>query len=101
MNKKSSLTKASHIIEETLKNLKADRSFKVYPIWKQWPQIVGETIAAKCEATYVQGKILVVTVTNSVWMNELGFQKRQILEKIKELIPESTVEDIRFQLKRE
>lgn len=93
----------SHIkdlIEGQLKNASIQKSYKAYPIWKNWEAIVGPAIAQKTNPDLVRGKTLVVSVENSVWMQELQLQKNNILEKIRSLSLEHPIEDIRFRLQR-
>ena len=63
-----------------------------------WDRIVGEDIAVHARPFVVRGEILWLNVSDSVWMQQLQFQKMTILERIKQLLPGSSINDIRFQL---
>lgn len=99
-SKKSNLTRLDTILSQCLKNLNLEENVRVYPIWKKWGEIMGETIASKTHPDYITGKTLVVSVTHPTWMNELQMQKRIILEKIRNLNLDFPLEDIRFRLKK-
>lgn len=99
--KKPSLIRIDELLQSSLSHLKLNDTFKVYPIWKNWAQIVGPAIASKTEAQYIQGSVLFVSVVNSVWMNELERQKNAILSKVAHFSPEIAINDIRFRIKKE
>jgi predicted nucleic acid-binding Zn ribbon protein len=98
MNKKSSFDEISELISTAVKNLEPDKNIKVYPIWKNWKEIVGEKTASKSNPLMIRGNILIIEVENSVWMNEIQFQKEEILEKIKKV--DLKVEKIKFLIKK-
>ena len=63
-----------------------------------WDRIVGEDIAVHAQPFVVRGKTLWLNVSDSVWMQQLQFQKMTILERIKQVLPGSSITDIRFQI---
>ena len=88
------------ILAGTFKNLNLEEKFRVYPVWKKWNEIVGETIAQKAQPDYVSGQTLVVSVVHPAWMNELQMQKALLLEKINSLDSSIDIRDIRFRLRK-
>lgn len=101
MESKNPFTPIDQILKKSLKDLQLEETFQVYPIWKNWSSLLGVTIASKSQPDYMMGKTLVVSVENSVWMNELQLQKNKLLEKINQLALDSPIADIRFRLKTE
>lgn len=100
MSKKASLIPIGEILEKTLRSLPVTETFGVYPIWKNWELLVGSKVAAKTSPDYVQNKVLFVSVENSVWLNQLNFEKGALLAKITSLNPENEITDIRFRLRK-
>jgi hypothetical protein len=49
---------------------------------RQWPDIVGEPIAAHTRPDQVRFKKLYVLVHNSVWLQQLTFLKPVLLDKV-------------------
>lgn len=94
-------TSIQDILKTTFKEIKCDETFKVYPIWSRWKEIVGETIAAKTEPHYVKGETLYVGVAHPVWMTELQATKKNLLDRLKELNLVQGINDIKFQLKKQ
>ncbi len=69
-------------------------------IWEVWKRVVGPDVARNAwPASFWQGNILLVVVTNSVWMQQLSFQKVEILARLNGFLPEEAIlKDIRFRL---
>lgn len=98
--RKQSPTLVADILKKTLKNLNLEEKIKVYHLWKNWAQVVGESIADKSSPDYIMASKLYVSVSSPAWMQELGFQKKLLLEKIKQIPDVPVVTDIVFRLKR-
>lgn len=97
---KQSPTLVADILKRTLKNLNLEDKIKVYHLWKNWGEVVGNAIAQKSSPDYVAGGRLYVSVTSAAWMQELTFQKAWLLEKIKAIPDIPEIRDIVFRLKR-
>ncbi len=67
-------------------------------IWSKWKEIVGEIIAENAWPWYFRGEdVLVVAVSNNIWMHQLSFERNIIIENINALLPkESHVSEIVF-----
>ncbi len=63
-----------------------------------WRQAAGEQLAARTRATTVRRGVLEVLVGNSTLAQELGFQKKDLLRRLAELIPEENIRDLRFRV---
>ena len=51
-------------------------------IWRVWKEVVGQTYAENAQPSKIRKKQLTVTVSNSIWLQELTFFKDIILEKL-------------------
>ena len=63
-----------------------------------WKNAAGEKLAQQCRTGNVQRGILEVHVGNSAVLQELTFQKRQLLKKLTTLIPSYKIKDLRFRV---
>lgn len=63
-----------------------------------WRQAAGEKIAARTRATVVRRGVLEVLVANSTLAQELGFQKRAMVERLADLLPDEQIRDVRFRV---
>lgn len=63
-----------------------------------WSESVGELASRYTRAGLVRRGTLEVTVANSVLVQELTFQKQQILAKLAELLPDHAIRDLKFRV---
>ena len=69
-----------------------------YRLQKQWKTIVGEATAAHTWPTRIKFHKLHVLVDNSVWLHQLTYLKRSLVEKIQAEMTELSVDDIIFRI---
>ena len=69
-----------------------------YRLQKQWKTLVGEATAAHTWPTRIKFHKLHVLVDNSVWLHQLTYLKRSLLEKIQSEMTELSVDDIIFRI---
>ena len=62
-----------------------------------WDELVGPQIAHHAQPQVIRGKVLWINVSDSVWIQQLQFQKIMILEQINRNI-DTSIEDIRFSI---
>ncbi len=86
------------VLERLLGSLNLGLKVKQYRIWDVWNSVVGEAIARQAQPQQMRAMVLWVTVTNSTWMQQLEFMKRQIIERINQRIGEQVIRDIRFRI---
>tara|TARA_B100001123_G_C14375618_1_gene656738 strand:- start:171 stop:449 length:279 start_codon:yes stop_codon:yes gene_type:complete len=67
-----------------------------HSIHNNWKKIVGEKIAEATEVNNIRNKVLYIKTKSPAWRTELTFQKKEIITKIKEEIPEIKLREIRF-----
>ena len=65
-------------------------------IFSNWEHIVGEHLAKVCSAEKIEKHKLIITVTSSVWRNELLFHKQSILQNIAKEVGEGIISEIVF-----
>jgi len=63
-----------------------------------WQQAAGATIAKYTRPGRLRRGTLEVTASNSTIIQELTFQKQQILAKLQTAMPDATIRDIRFRV---
>ena len=62
----------------------------------EWEQLVGPRVAQHTRAVAFRDGTLQVEVEGSAWMQELGFLKRDLVQKINRHLGASFVQDVRF-----
>ncbi|MEJ5377852.1 MAG: DUF721 domain-containing protein [bacterium] len=68
-------------------------------LFRSWPRVVGPLLARRCWPVSVKKGVLLVRVAGPLWMQELQFQKRDLLERVAELAGGDQIVDIRFTLR--
>lgn len=63
-----------------------------------WPQAVGKRIASRARAVALAGETLIVEVDDEIWQGQLSTLRRQILEKLGQVLGRVIVTQIEFRL---
>jgi len=89
-------------IGEILSELMARRGFArqrtASALEEAWREAAGEMAAGYTRVGNLRRGKLEVTVANSALVQEFSFQKKALLESLKSLIPEATIQDLRFRV---
>ena len=67
-------------------------------IWRVWKEVVGQTYAENAQPSKIRKKQLTVTVSDSIWLQELTFYKETILEKINRKLGRKAVDSINIRV---
>jgi predicted nucleic acid-binding Zn ribbon protein len=90
-------TSVARILEHTLGAYRLERKLEQYAAFPDWPQIVGEEIAAVAlPLKIIRGNTLIVQVVDAAWAQELSMMKDAILERIFKHGKGATISDVRF-----
>jgi len=95
---KKSPTLLADILKKSLKNINIEEKIKVYGLWKDWSSIVGEAIASKSRPDYILSSKLYVSVSSPTWLQELTYQKKGLMDKIKQRSNLPQITDIVFRI---
>ena len=85
-----------NVLQDVLAKQKINVSSGNRKLIDVWKKSVGPQIASRTRPDRVQKGILYVKVANSVWMHQLQFLKRDIMDKFNKNTHTETVENIRF-----
>jgi len=99
MNKKEeSLTPLKDVISTLL----GDASLPFNPedarIWKFWEEVVGAPVAKHTRPLWIKEGKLRVSVTDPIWLQELGYVERTIRDKLNGKLGRKAVHRIEFRL---
>ncbi len=89
------------ILPQVLASLGLDEKFEEGRLQQGWPEVVGEVIAKRSRPRVLRDGILHVEVEGSVWMQELWFHQKEIVELVRGAFPKLTVTGIRLEIKKE
>jgi hypothetical protein len=82
------------LLEEGLAGLGLGARLREAEIWRLWPDVVGQAIASRAQPLRIINGILTVAVSSGPWMQELGFMKGMIREKLNSRLGSEVVREI-------
>jgi hypothetical protein len=96
--KKKAPEKIHSILERVLSGLNIGIKAKQFEIWEVWDSVVGQHIARHAQPQQIRNMVLWTVVSSSPWMQQLGFMKKTIVDRLNERIGEEVVKDIKFRM---
>ncbi len=90
------LLKLGDVLQRALKRREVFVPFEDRKLMEFWRQSVGPQIATQTHPENIRRGTLFVKVSTSVWMQQLQYMKKEIVERMNRLYGGETVRDIRF-----
>lgn len=97
-NESDGFVKVGHIIQDVLRSQRKHGDAKMIRVWDVWPSAVGEPIGSNTSPAAFKGKLLIVNVVDSAWLQQLWFLKKDILRKLNDSLGEDLVGEITFKI---
>ena len=88
----------SQLLSTVFENRKWRSKLELHSVFEFWNKTVGKEIAAVAQPSLIRGHVLWVKVRDSIWMQQLHFQKLLLLENINGQLDNEKFSDIHFQL---
>jgi len=93
---KNSLTSLKDIIGNLLGNGTLPFNPEDADIWNFWDDVVGAPISKNAKPSRIRNGILRVTVSDSIWLQELQFMEGSIRERLNKKLGRHAVKRIEF-----
>ena len=87
-----------NILSDVLNAFRLDPDLELTGIFSLWDDVVGEAVAKNARPAGFKGKILLVHVGSSVWIQELQYYKKDMIRKLNEALGKELVCDIKFKI---
>lgn len=68
-------------------------------IWDIWAEVVGPAVAANARPARIKNGVLRITVSDSIWLQELKYLEETIREGLNNIIGRPAVSKVEFKLK--
>jgi predicted nucleic acid-binding Zn ribbon protein len=88
----------ANIIGEVLQKCQGGEGKNARMVWKYWDRVVGEKVARNAQPAAFKQHLLMVHVSSSVWLQELHFQKKELISRLNQAAGIQVVEDIHFKI---
>ena len=69
---------------------------EIIEMTKSWEKIVGKTISKNTEIVNIKNGKITIKTSNPIWRNELAFQKKDLLTRLKKNEPTRHINEIEF-----
>jgi hypothetical protein len=84
----------SDVVRSELTSIGLAERMKEAEIWRLWPEVVGQTVAARAIPLRIIKGTLTVAVSSGPWKQELTFLKGMMIEKLNERLGGEVVREI-------
>jgi predicted nucleic acid-binding Zn ribbon protein len=88
------------VLGRVLEDLGLSREMSGWRAVEAWPRLVGPRIARHARAVAFRDGTLQVEVEGSAWMQELGYLRRELVQRINQELGGEPVRAVRFTLPR-
>ena len=88
------LVEVSDLLEGALQQLGVKGDFEKFRLEKKCRELLGETFSRALAGVTLKGSTLQMAFHHSIWMNEMGFRKAEILKRIQQELPQAGVKGI-------
>jgi predicted nucleic acid-binding Zn ribbon protein len=86
------------VIREVMTRHGLGREMAAHAQQRAWQEAVGEALAPYTRCGSIRRQRLDVVVANSTLIQELTFQKQELLNRLKKIAPELRIQEIRFRV---
>lgn len=67
-------------------------------IWKVWDEVVGSTISKNARPSWIKNRILRVTISDPIWLQEIKFIEESIKERLNAKLGRDAVKKIELRV---
>ena len=96
--RKGRMEPVGDLVGKVLGELGLDGVALAHRIGSEWPEIVGEQVAAHCRPLGLRAGVLEVEVDSPVWSQQLQLRKMEILENLRGRYERQAPREVRFQV---
>ena len=96
--RKAEFVQIGSILGDVLKKYRRETDVELVQVWQVWDNIVGEVIAQNTKPAAFKGPILLVHVTNSTWIHQLQFLKKEMIQRLNTALGKPLIEDLKFRI---
>jgi predicted nucleic acid-binding Zn ribbon protein len=98
VSKRGTLQPLAPVVEQVLHQAGLGRVMLLGRLQQQWEAMVGPQIAAVTHPEGLRGRVLFVTVSDAIWLQQLTFYQAQLLQNIRQGLGEASIARLHFTL---
>jgi predicted nucleic acid-binding Zn ribbon protein len=96
--KNKELMHIGDILNKVIKICRPETNGEIGKIGSLWNSVIGKVITDNAQPAALKGNLLLVHVSSSVWMQQLQFLKKDIIDKINAAAGKKWIEEIKFKI---
>ena len=97
-NKEAGITPLGGILANVLRACRQELQQDPDRLGPIWNRAVGAAVASNAQPAAFKQRLLIVHVSSSVWLQELYYQKADLIERINAEAGQTVVDDIQFKI---
>ena len=90
------MERVSSVVARLLRSLGLEDGLQGWRAVEEWPETVGPRLAKRTRAVEYHDGTLLVEVEGSTWMHEMGFLKRDLIQRLNARLGAPVVRDVRL-----
>jgi predicted nucleic acid-binding Zn ribbon protein len=91
-------TRLGDALRAALSRLPDAQELSSFPLWAEWPELVGSLIARHAVPRRLRRGVLVVEVDGPEWLHELRYLERELRERMNARLGRAVVRELLFVL---
>ncbi len=95
---KHELTHIKTILDTAIDSFRPASDLDMTTIWEIWDGVVGEIISENAKPGSFRDGVLIVHVSSSVWLHQLGFLKHDMITNLNHTIGKNIIKQIKFRI---
>ncbi len=97
-DRKSKLIHISDILNSAFGKIRPAMDTQMTRIWEVWDEAVGKPIAMNAKPDSFKDGMLIVNVSSSAWIHQLGFLEKEMILNINKRLDQDLVRELRFKI---
>jgi len=94
----SRLSSIAPILNRLTKKAGLEKGIASFHLGEHWEEAVGHQIAAHTYPQEIRHATLIILVDEAVWMHQLSFMKKEIIEKVNLFLKKRPIQNIRLRI---
>lgn len=92
------LSSITPILNRLTRKAGLEKGIASFKLGEHWEEAVGHQIAAHTYPQEIRFDTLILLVDEAVWMHQLSFMKKEIIEKVNRFLKKHPIQNLRFRI---
>ena len=97
-NDRNTFTPIGTVIGDLLRQHRPTAAQSMLDLWDLWEETVGPDISANARPAAINGNLLLVHVSSSVWMHQLRFLEQELVQRLNRAMGKNSVKHLKFKI---